>query len=130
MSVRTTLYTGVTHKTVKKERRERRISPKSEFEITLDVDYDDYGHLLVDQNSFAASVMAQVLETDFHYFAMDDFRVRMPDIRIEVEGDVFERWPFKCHAYFYNPLPRRLTNGVFTIEGPGLGRPLRIPLDQ
>lgn len=28
--------------------------------------------------------MANVLETDFQYYAMDDFRVRMPDINIEV----------------------------------------------
>lgn len=124
------MYTGVSYKTVKKERRERRISPKSEYEITLDVNYDDYGHLLIDQNSFATSVMAQVIETDFHYFAMDDFRVRMPDIKIYVEGDVFEWRPFTCHAYFMNPLPRRLTNGVFIIEGPGLGKPLRIPLTR
>ena len=46
--------------------------------------YEDYERMLVDQAAFNILAMAQVEETGFDYFAQDDFRVRKPDIKIEV----------------------------------------------
>lgn len=42
----------------------------------------------------------------------------MPDIKIEPEGEIIVGRPFTCHLTFMNPLPKPLTNGVFTVEGP------------
>lgn len=52
--------------------------------VVLEVQYQDYESKLEDQCAFHISAMAKVRETDFEYFAQDDFRVRMPDIIIEV----------------------------------------------
>lgn len=42
---------------------------------------------------------------------MDDFRLRMPDIIIQTEGDLIVGVPFTCHVFFTNPLPRSITKG-------------------
>ena len=55
----------------------------------MPVSYDEYYHQLVDQSAFNIAAIVSVLDTDYEYFASDDFRVRKPDIRIEV-GPVLE----------------------------------------
>ncbi len=46
------------------------------------------------------------------YYAMDDFRLRMPDIIIQTEGDIIQGRQFTCRVYFVNPLPKSLTKGL------------------
>ena len=46
------------------------------------------------------------------YYAMDDFRVRMPDIVVQTIGDVIQGKPFTCNVFFINPLPKSLTKGI------------------
>lgn len=82
--INTTLYTGKIHRLVKKEIKEARISPQSEQELITEVNYDDYEKHLIDQNSFGIVVVARVIENDYHYSARDEFRLRMPDISIDV----------------------------------------------
>jgi hypothetical protein len=50
----------------------------------LDVSYEEYYKRLVDQCAFNIACMATVHETNYEYFAQDDFRVRKPDIKIKV----------------------------------------------
>lgn len=56
-----------------------------EEEITLEVTYDDYATKLCDQCAFNIACLAKVRQTEFEYFAQDDFRVRKPDIKFEVD---------------------------------------------
>lgn len=126
LAVHTVLYTGELKSAVKKHRFEEKIAEETEKEITLQVSYDDYERALVDQASFNILAMAQVEETGFDYFAQDDFRVRKPDIKIEVEGDPTQGEEFQVTAKLKNPLSKALKKGVFTIEGPGLGKPLKL----
>nr|AYV89268.1 annulin-like [Tetranychus evansi] len=124
---------GKRNKEIKRDKSLTKIPPLSEVEIAIPIEYEDYEHHLVDQNTFSVVMIAKVLENDYHYAGIDNFRLRMPDINIEVVGDVFEKKPFTCHAYFKNPLPKRLNKGIFLIEGPGLVKPnqtLKIPLKR
>lgn len=104
--VRSTFYTGANHRLVKKDRQARKVAPKSglclksllilnsltnavsfavlDDELILQITYDDYANLLVDQSSFTINVLATVVESSFQYHGADDFRVRMPDILFEV----------------------------------------------
>ena len=43
---------------------------------------------------------------------VSDYRLRMPDIKIETEGDIIVGRPFNCHLSFLNPLPKALTKGI------------------
>lgn len=52
--------------------------------MSLTVSYEEYNKRLCDQCAFNISCLAKVLDTDYEYFAQDDFRVRKPDIKIEV----------------------------------------------
>ena len=50
----------------------------------MEVTYNDYAGQLVDQASFNIACMASVKDTNYEYFAQDDFRVRKPDIKFKV----------------------------------------------
>ncbi|RWS14934.1 Annulin-like protein [Dinothrombium tinctorium] len=126
IGIRTTLYTGITHRMVKKERSEIKIAPNSGDEIKVNVTYFEYEKYLIDQNSFVISALANVAESDYQFFATDTFRVRMPDINIEIDDDIIQGRPFRCYAYFINPLPKTLTRAYFTVEGAGLGAPIKL----
>lgn len=120
------LYTGELKKLVKKEKYEVKVASGKEEAIKLKVSYEDYERAIVDQAAFNIATMATVQETGFDYFAQDDFRVRMPDIFIETEGELVEGKEFTVTVRLINPLPKSLTKGVFSLEGPGLGEPLKL----
>lgn len=130
MRVESTHYTGNKKKLVKSGLFDVAIKPNSREEISLEVTYPEYEKLLLDQAMFNIATLATIKETKFDYFAQDDFRVRMPDVKIEPEGDALVKKPLKVKATFKNPLPKPLTKGVFVIEGPGLPEPLRMPVRQ
>uniref|UniRef100_A0A1W7RB00 protein-glutamine gamma-glutamyltransferase n=1 Tax=Hadrurus spadix TaxID=141984 RepID=A0A1W7RB00_9SCOR len=128
LRVDTVLYTGRLKNLVKKDKFDIKIGPGVEEEMTMKVSYEDYTKLLADQCAFNIAAMAKVVETGHDYFAQDDFRVRMPDVKIETEGELVQGQEFTVNAYFNNPLPKPLRKSVFILEGPGLGQPLKLPI--
>ena len=46
--------------------------------------WEEYAPRLMDQAAFNIACLATVHDTNFEYFAQDDFRVRKPDIKIQV----------------------------------------------
>ncbi|KAG8198472.1 hypothetical protein JTE90_022202 [Oedothorax gibbosus] len=131
MAVHTVLYTGQLKNQVKKERFNEVIKEGAEKEVIMNVTFDEYEKLLVDQAAFNMIAMAHVEETGFDYFAQDDFRVRKPDIKFELEGEPVQGEELKVTAKLSNPLPKALRKGYFIIEGSGLGQAvkLRLPND-
>lgn len=128
MRVGTVLYTGHLKNLVKKDRFDVKVEEDSEQVVTLDVSYEEYEKALVDQAAFNIAARATVVETGFDYIAEDDFRVRKPDIKIEVEGETVQGQEFTVTATLANPLNKSLRKGVFIIEGPGLGQPMKLPV--
>lgn len=63
---------------------------------------------------------ASVENTDYEYFASDDFRVRKPDIKFIFTGKPTHDVAHDIHVRLENPLPIPLTKGVFQIEGSGI----------
>lgn len=57
--------------------------------MKLEVSYNEYAGRLVDQCAFNIACLATVQDTNYEYFAQDDFRVRKPDIKIKVKKHVF-----------------------------------------
>lgn len=64
--------------------------------------------------------MASVLDTDYEYFAQDDFRVRKPDIKISLQGEPVSEQEIDVIVRLTNPLPIPLRKGLFQLEGPGI----------
>lgn len=64
--------------------------------------------------------MANVKDTDYEYFAQDDFRVRKPDIKITFQGVPTSREEIDVIVRLTNPLPIPLKKGLFQLEGPGI----------
>lgn len=64
--------------------------------------------------------MATVSDTDYEYFAQDDFRVRKPDIKITFQGQPRSKEEIDVIVRLTNPLPIPLRKGLFQLEGPGL----------
>lgn len=84
LRVETVMYTGRVGDPVKRSDNERFIGPDSSDEVRLELSWEEYGPRLLDQAAFNISCLATVKDTNFEYFAQDDFRVRKPDIMIEV----------------------------------------------
>lgn len=130
MRVESTHYTGNKRKLVKSGQFDVIIKPNSREEVSMEVTYVEYEKVLLDQAMFNIATLATIKETKFDYFAQDDFRVRMPDVKIETDGDAIVKKPLAVKAWFRNPLPKSLTKGLFVIEGPGLTEPLRLAVKQ
>ncbi|XP_064466745.1 annulin-like isoform X2 [Ornithodoros turicata] len=130
MRVESIHYTGSQKKHVKSGRFDLQLKPSSVEEVILNVPYSEYEKVLLDQAMFNIAAMATVNETKYDYFAQDDFRVRMPDIKIEVDGDLVVGKASTVTAGFVNPLPKPLSKSSFLIEGPGLDKPLKITVKQ
>lgn len=84
LRVETVLYTGRVGDPVKRLHIDRLVRPGVLEEIRMDVSWEEYGPRLLDQCAFNIACLATVKDTNFEYFAQDDFRVRKPDIRITV----------------------------------------------
>jgi transglutaminase 1 len=65
-----------------------------------------------------------VENTEYEYFASDDFRVRKPDIKFIFTGKPTHDVAHDIHVRLENSLPIPLTKGVFQIEGSGIVEPL------
>ena len=151
LRVDSVLYTGKPKSLVKKEKFDHVIAPVScnlnfdlfgdvaQFiigfsvysaaeEMVMYVTFKEYAPHLADQCAFNIACLANVVETDFEYFAQDDFRVRKPDIRIQAPGQVNLGEEFSVDVSLKNPLPVALNRGKFTIEGAGLGEPKKVVL--
>lgn len=76
--------------------------------------------MYIKQAAFNISCMASVKDTDFEYFAQDDFRVRKPDIKISFQGIPTSHEKIDVIVRLTNPLPIPLKKGLFQLEGPGI----------
>ncbi|CAG9854837.1 unnamed protein product [Phyllotreta striolata] len=119
-------YTGKVGESVKNEKFNVTVKPNSTHDIKLEVTYDDYGKRLIDQCSFNIVCLANVEDTNFEYFAQDDFRIRKPDIKIKLRGTPTELTEITGDISVENPLPLYLKKGVFTIHAPGIEDKLKV----
>ena len=100
------------------------VQPKTTQTIKLDVGFNDYFKKLRDQSSFNVACMCLVQSTEFEYFAQDDFRVRMPDIKFSFAGKPTHQKAIEVHVRLENPLPIPLKKAAFQIEGNGIEHPI------
>ncbi|XP_043792273.1 annulin isoform X2 [Apis laboriosa] len=130
LRVETVLYTGRVGDPVKRWSVERVVRPGAVEEARMEVSWQEYGPRLLDQCAFNVACLATVKDTNFEYFAQDDFRVRKPDIAITLENEAVAGNELKATAKFQNPLPIPLSKGRFLIEGPGLDEQLKVKLSE
>lgn len=158
LRVETVTYTGKVGDPVKRSDSERFVRPGVMDEVKLEVSWSEYGPRLLDQSAFNISCLATVKDTNFEYFAQDDFRVRKPDIIVEViatrkimlviisqvafniasiflfcfqlANDPIVGELLEATARFTNPIPIALKRGKFLIEGPGLKEQLKLKLTE
>lgn len=98
------------------------VDPDSRKIVELDVVFNEYYGKLIDQNAFNISCMANVKDTDYEYFAQDDFRVRKPDIKIKIGDAIVAKELISATLSLTNPLPISLRKGFFQVEGPGIDK--------
>ncbi|XP_037037694.1 annulin isoform X2 [Bradysia coprophila] len=120
LHVETVLYTGKQRDKVKSTTFDINIPPNSLKLIEMEVTFDEYFGKLMDQAAFNISCMANVRDTDYEYFAQDDFRVRKPDIKITFQGIPTSHEEIDVIVRLTNPLPIPLRKGLFQLEGPGI----------
>jgi len=120
------LYTGVGAVEVKTLGFELDLQPQSSEYVRMEVIFEEYFDKLSSQASFQISAAAKVKDTDYDYYAQDDFRVRKPDIKFQMgEAGIVAQKELDVILRLENPLPIPLHKGVFTVEGPGIDQPLK-----
>ena len=84
LRVETVLYTGRVGDPVKRLNIDRLVRPEVVEEARMEVSWEEYGPRLLNQCAFNVACLATVKDTNYEYFAQDDFRVRKPDVKIIV----------------------------------------------
>lgn len=125
LHVETCYYTGRHREEVKVEAFEVVIEPGQTQIAEVTVEYSEYSKHLFEQSAFNISCMATVKDTEYEYFAQDDFRVRKPDIKIKFQGEPIAKQAVDVIIRLANPLPMSLSKGLFHVEGPGIEKPLQ-----
>ncbi|XP_057325796.1 annulin-like isoform X1 [Microplitis mediator] len=120
------LYTGKVGGSVKTFESDHVVKPGSYEEVRLDVSWNEYASRMLDQSAFNVACLANVKDTNFEYFAQDDFRVTKPIIDVDRQTEAIVGYILDATASFINPLPITLTGGKFLIDGPGLDQQLKI----
>ncbi|KXJ69067.1 hypothetical protein RP20_CCG000273 [Aedes albopictus] len=127
--VDTVLYTGKLRTPLKAIPFEVEVQPSSTSSIELHVDFEEYYSNVLDQAYFKIMCSASVQGTNYEYFAQDDYRVRKPDIKINLDNEPTIGAPLYITATLENPMPIPLTSGVFRFECSGVWQPVEIPHD-
>ncbi|GAB0089081.1 annulin [Sergentomyia squamirostris] len=130
LHIDTILYTGKQRESIKVVNFERQLKPGSTEIVKDEVVFSEYYGKLMDQSAFNISCLASVKDTEFDYFAQDDFRVRKPDIKISFQGTPVSRQPVDVILRLKNPLPMPLKKGVFHVEGTGLDHALEFKIAE
>lgn len=120
LHVETVTYTGKERDEIKTFHFEKEVAPAITETISIEVTFAEYYKRLLDQAAFNVSCMVSVKDTDYEYFAQDDFRVRKPDIKIKLQGEPKSQQEIDVIVRLTNPLPIPLHKGLFQIEGPGI----------
>lgn len=123
--VESILYTGRNRDEIKSIKFDQYIPPESIQSVEMEVTFVDYYKKLLDQAAFNISCIAKVHETDYDYYAQDDFRVRKPDVKIKLQGYPQVDQEIDIILRLANPLPITLKNAVFHVQGTGLERQLQ-----
>lgn len=131
LNVDSVLYTGKHKEPIKQHQFETELKPDASEIVQFKVTFDEYYKKMSDQSAFNISCLAHVKDTDYDYFAQDDFRARKPDIKIKFQGEVvMSGEPIDVIIRLTNPLPMPLKKGVFHVEGPGLDRALEFKIAE
>ncbi|KAH9407269.1 hypothetical protein TYRP_012819 [Tyrophagus putrescentiae] len=118
--------TGILAKKIKNERHIIRLKPYQKEILRVRVDPEDYADKLVDFSLLKVYAVATVKETHQTWSEEDDFSVERPQIEINTRGPLEVGREFTLDVKLTNPVKRVLEDCSFTIEGPGLSRPMRI----
>ncbi|CAH1779163.1 unnamed protein product [Owenia fusiformis] len=128
LTARVVHYTGVPAEIVKSESLNIKLEAAAEGKVEMKVDPSDYLGKLVDMCMIRMNLMASIIETKQVHCESDDFRLIKPDIDIKAPDAVNVAEEFSVEAKFINPLPTPLTNCEFTVEGPGLQKPVKVKI--
>ncbi|CAN8024179.1 unnamed protein product [Ixodes persulcatus] len=123
-------YTGANKIIIKVKNYNVMLPPGETQLVALPIAYEDYARHLYSQCLFNICTIASIREVKYDYIAQHDFMVRLPQVKINIEGEPVSRKMINVTAGFINPLPKDLNGGFFMIEGPGLVQPRRVPLGR
>ncbi|XP_052869381.1 annulin-like [Anopheles cruzii] len=123
------LYTGKNIKTIISHPFSVVLDPNGEETVEVPIAFDDYYEPGMNEAIFKVTSFATVNGVDFEYFSQEDYRLRKPDVQLQLNSDAIYRSSVKVIASFRNPLPIPVTSGVLNIECSGLCKTLSIPVD-
>lgn len=123
-------YTGKRRRQIKSTNFDIYISPESKQNIEMEVTFNEYYRKLRDHAALNISCDAKVHEIDYDYYAEEEFQLRKPDLKIKLKGCPKIDQEIDVTLRFGNPLPIRLKNAVFCVQGTGLEQQLKFEVSK
>ncbi|XP_054164848.1 hemocyte protein-glutamine gamma-glutamyltransferase-like [Oppia nitens] len=118
--------TGILARKIKQDRQIIVLQPYQKEVFRIRVNSDDYIDKLVDYSMMKIYAIATVKETQQTWSEEDDFSIEKPQLHINTRGDIVVGREYGLEIQMTNPINRVLTDCAFTIEGPGITRPMQI----
>lgn len=119
-------YTGTFASDIKKAQGTFKVAPGQKETMQMEVTATDYLEKLVDHSLIKIHSIANVEETRQTWSEEDDFTLITPEVTITVAGVCKVGEACQVNFSFLNPLNIPLTNCQYTVEGPGLSKPVTI----
>ncbi|CAG2109412.1 unnamed protein product, partial [Medioppia subpectinata] len=118
--------TGILAKKIKQERQIVVLQPYQKDVFRIRVNSDDYIDKLVDYSMMKIYAIATVKETQQTWSEEDDFTIEKPQLTIVTRGEIVVGREYGLEIQLTNPINRVLQECAFTVEGPGITRPMQI----
>ncbi|XP_074644521.1 coagulation factor XIII A chain-like [Tubulanus polymorphus] len=120
-------YTGIPGETLTKEKNTTILEPNSTSEFELPLMAVNYLDKLDCDATVKIYCNAKVEETGQRFTTTESLEIEKPDLDVQVSTDKPKvGYAFEVTVKFTNPLSVPLTQGVISIEGPGIARTLSV----
>ncbi|XP_016981656.2 annulin-like [Drosophila rhopaloa] len=127
ISCDTILYNGKGALEVKAQDFELELQPQSTGYVHLNVVFKDYFEKLRPHAAFQITATAKIKDTKYEHYANENFMLRKPDIKFKFgDSEIVVDKEIDVIVRLENPLPIPLQKGIFTVEGPGIKKPLKL----
>lgn len=123
-------YIGTKAQLIARAEGQFTLAPKETKSLSLPVTADQYYHKLVEYGMVKLVALCNVKETSYSWADEDHFEFLKPRIKVEVLSKAIWNKPLRLRFSFTNPLNLSLTDCLLTVDGPGLVRPNKIPIDK
>ncbi|XP_064598834.1 uncharacterized protein LOC135465525 [Liolophura sinensis] len=98
--------------------------------VATTVTKDEYLPHIAELNGIRMRAVGMITGSDHYFLCEDDLRLDPPKLELRLPARSKAKSPFTCKISLTNPLPVPLTNGILSLEGPGMRKAKKIKIAE